>query len=205
MGLTMGKKHADDPGLKNFTLIEKNIDVAPLLSELEEKKYLWDQITKRQDTEGSPHKYTKAIFLRWCKDQSIAAAFTDLNTENYPAFDELKSAHPLIEKTVELAGITELARVLIVDLEPKGQIALHSDEGLYADTFERFHLCLSSDEGNQFTSMLSEDAGEFLHMKPGELWNFHHKAPHTLYNFSETSRIHLIIDGKSPMYRRERT
>lgn len=188
----------------NFKLLKRDIDVQPLLKELEDNAYLWDEIRTRQNTEQSPHKYTAAVFLRWCEELSVHAAFNELSSRDYPALRKLPSAQPLIESVLDAAGSSELGRVLVVALFPGAFITKHSDEGAYADRFERFHLSLQSEDGNFFYSERAENSGEFVHMLPGELWNFNHKEPHYLINNSKTPRMHLIVDCVSKNYRKER-
>lgn len=165
---------------------------------------LWPEITKRQDTKGSPHKYTKAIFLRWCQSQEIEAAFTDIEAIDYPAFEKLPEARPLVDLVLEATGATKLGRVLIVELEPGAMITPHVDEGDVADYYERFHIALTSDVGNDFFCAHDSQSGEFVHMMPGEMWWFNHKKEHYLINSSNKPRWHLIIDAVAPKYRRER-
>lgn len=191
--------------LQNFALLKSGVDVSPLLVALERKPHLFDQITARQTTPGSPHHDTKAVFLRWCKDQTVEAAFGDLDAIDYPALEELPEARTLIAEVMKAAGSVVLGRVLITTLAPGGIIDAHADEGSVADHFERFHLSLESDEGNWFYSYLPDsDEREVVHMKPGEIWWFNHKRWHEVENSSSRPRLHLIVDCIAPDYRRDR-
>lgn len=191
--------------LQNFALLKSGVDVSPLLAALERKKNLFDEITARQTTPGSPHRYTRAIFLRWAKSQTIDAAFTEIEAIDYPALEELPEARPLIIEILKNAESRELGRVLIVELQPGGYIERHSDEGDVADHYERFHLPLFSEEGNWFFSHIhGTESREAVHMKPGEIWWFNHKSDHELENRSHTPRLHLIVDCVAPAFRRER-
>jgi len=189
----------------SFLKISEGIDVQPLLNKLKSFPLLWGEITARQKTPGSAHAHTRAIFLRWAKELSIHATFNDLKAMNYPALKVLEDeAIPLIDKIfLEVEGI-ELGRVLIVDPKPFGVIQAHADEGAYADKYERFHLSMASDEGNEFFVQTTPEVGEFVHMKAGQLWWFDHKKTHWLINDSEHMRTHLIVDVVAPKYRRER-
>lgn len=190
--------------LHNFSLLKTGADVKPLLKALERNPHLFDQIKKRQETTGSPHKYTRAIFLRWCKSQTVEAAFTEIQAVDYPALADLPEARPLIMEVMKLSESRELGRVMIVEFEPGGMITKHSDEGLVADHYERFHISLDSDEGNWFFSYLPNKSREVVHMKSGEVWWFNHKREHELENRSNRPRLHLIIDCVAPAYRKER-
>lgn len=189
---------------ENFALIKSRVDVYPLLKAIERNAHLFDKITGRQDTPGSPHSDTKAIFLRWCKDLTVEAVFNDLEAVDREEFSEISEAREIVAEVVKTVGATKLGRVLITTLKPNGSILPHADEGAVADHYERFHVVLKSEPGNFFYSQISKSSGEYLHMKAGEVWWFNHKRPHWLENNSEQDRIHLIIDAVAPKYRRER-
>jgi hypothetical protein len=68
------------------------------------------------------------------------------------------------------------------------------DEGLYADFYDRFHVCLAG--GCEFTV-----AGERFFAKVGDAFWFNHKRQHEVYNYGDTDRLHLIVDVAVPAYR----
>lgn len=189
--------------MKNFQRLASGLNVQPLLEAIKRQPKLWKQFTARQTTPGSPHVDTETIFLRWSKDQSIEACFTDIDAVAYPAVDYLPEAKSLVDQVLELVGAGKLGRVIITKLKSGGAISPHTDEGDYADYFERFHVSLESEDGNHFF-VGEDDFGEFAHMKAGEAWWFNHKERHWVVNNSLHARIHLIIDAVAPMYRRER-
>lgn len=178
--------------MKNFILIKDKINVEPLLTKLGKCESLWDEIKLRQDTQGSPHKYTRSIFLRWSKDLSVQAAFTDIYAVDYPALAKLPEAEELIGLVLNAVKATRLGRVLITSLQPGGVITPHCDEGQVAAYYERFHIPLYSEDGNEFHCESEE-----VHMKAGELWCFNNKKEHWLSNKSEAPRMHLIVDAES--------
>lgn len=190
--------------LQNFKRLTTKLPVDGLLDAIERQPELWGEITARQTTPGSPHKYTEAIFLRWCPTKTIEAVFTEIEAVDYPALSKLPEALPIIEFIKDLVGGKELGRVLVVSLQPGGVITPHPDEGDYADHYERFHLSLQSDIGNVFCSGRPDRAFEGCHMERGELWWFNHKETHWLFNASTRPRIHLIVDMVAPSYRKER-
>lgn len=190
--------------MNHFARIAEGIDVQPLLAAIEANPKLWEEITARQKTPGSPHHDTQAIILRWCESQTIQSVFTDIPAVDYPAYAKLPEARPLMNKVFELAEGFELGRVIIADLKPGGKIDKHLDEGAYADYYDRFHLVLTSDPGNRFFVEYAPGCQEWVEMKPGELWWFNHKQPHFVENESSSGRIHLIVDMVSPKWRRWR-
>lgn len=191
--------------LQNFKRLKTGVDVAPLLAALERKPHLFDQITARQQAPGSPHRYTRAIFLRWCQTQTVEAAFTEIPAVDYPAMAELPEAWPLICEVLKESESRELGRVLITELQSGGAIDPHPDEGIVADHYERFHIPLRSEPGNWFSCMIpGSKIREIVHMREGELWWFNHKRVHELDNRSHLPRLHLIVDCVAPAFRRER-
>lgn len=185
--------------MQNFQRLTTGLPVAALNAAIGRQPELWAEITDRQSYDGSAHRATETIFLRWCKGQTLEAAFTEIPAIDYPATVKLPGAYSLIQEAMKKIGSTELGRVLIVSLKPKGMITAHVDEGAYADHYERFHLVLEAEVGNCF---FCDD--EMVEMKPGELWNFDHKKSHWVWNDSDNPRVHLIIDAVAPDFRRER-
>ncbi len=185
--------------------LNTDMDVRPLLTSIEAQPDLWDQIQARQHTPGSPHVDTRSIFLRWSAQQTIEAVFSDVESIDYPAFNRLPQARDLLALSAAIVGAKQIARVMLVSLKPGGTITPHVDEGVYADTFERFHLVLQSDFGNEFhVDELDPKVWQTAMMRPGELWWFNHKRTHWVENFSNRERIHLIMDMLAPDFRTER-
>lgn len=177
--------------MNNFKLIAEGIDPQPVLEALASVPELWDEVTIRQDYEGSAHKDTKCIFLR--APVSFDNVLDCIGSVATPYVGRIGS--PIIElmhKLVEGVGIRELGRVMLVKLRPGGVITPHTDEGAYARYFSRFHFVLSG--GCRF--VVGEDD---VPMTPGELWWFNHQRPHYVMN-RDTDRIHLIFDGAAPGY-----
>lgn len=186
-----------------FKKIAIGIDVTEMNAALYHEHEIWNQIKARQETPGSPHSETKTIFLRWARDRSPEAAFTQIEAVNYPALANFPEAEDLIAKFFSLVPVLELGRVIIVSLKPGGKIAEHFDDGEYADHYQRFHLVLDSKDGNIFYGHHSDDHKEAVHMKTGELWWFDNKKPHEVENTSDAPRVHLIFDAVAPAYLRD--
>lgn len=94
-----------------------------------------------------------------------------------------------------MLAITELGRVLIVNLKPGVQLKPHIDEGTYADHFARFHVALTSND-----RCMLEVGGDQAAMQPGEAWWFDHKQQHSAFNLGTTDRWHIILDAVSPRF-----
>lgn len=180
--------------MPNFARLAENLNVEPVLGALNARPELWDEITARQDHPGSPHHDTRCIWARGPRELSIEAVFNDVASTDYPAMHTLApELYPLMNPVLRTMGVEHLGRVLITTLKPGGAIDPHEDQGLYAKTFSRFHIALSSKPGNVFGC-----GAEQVHMKPGELWWFNHRDEHWLRNDSDEERIHIIFDAIAP-------
>lgn len=188
----------------HIKLLHTGIDPIPLLEQIAANPALLTEFTARQDTPGSPHKETFCIFLRWCESQEVLAAFTDIPAIDYPAYKILTEARPIVDKVLEVVGATELGRVIIPLLKPGCIIPRHTDEGAYADHYERFHVCLQAQRGNTLSVVSQERMFDTFDAEPGELFWFDHKRDHWCVNPTPNFRIHLIVDAVAPKYRQER-
>jgi GNAT superfamily N-acetyltransferase len=174
-----------------FRKMQVLLPVGPLVAAVKARPELWKLITTRQDYEGSAQHDTECIFLRWCKDHSVAAAFRDLDAEwCAPDPAVFEAAVNLLTVAMPPSAVHQLGRVILTNLKAGGTIDLHADEGAYAEHFERFHISLESDDGNLFFV-----DGQPFYPKPGELWWFNHRKPHTVMNRSSRDRWHMIIDA----------
>lgn len=177
--------------------VAAGLDTGPLLAELAAQPALWRELTFRQAFPGSAHRDTECIFLRWCTEAvDPAAVFFSTEAVDYPALAALPAAQPLIDALLAAVDAEALGRVLLVNLQPQGEITPHIDEGAYADYYDRFHIALASEPGNAFTV-----GAETVHMAPGSAWWFNHKREHTVRNGSAVPRLHLIVDAVAPTYR----
>lgn len=184
----------------NFHKIADGIDVGPLLAKLDANPDLWAIDTRRQNAPGSAHHDTECIVLRGPGDDTLANFAEDLTSEPTPLMAAfLPEMHPVLDPILNRIGAMKVGRMLLARLKPGGVIDLHADEGAYAKAHSRFHIVLTSDEGNVF---LVED--EEAHMQPGSCWWFAHRRPHTVRNLSDRPRVHLIVDFVSARYPVER-
>lgn len=191
---------------ENFAIIGK-IDPAPLLAKLSEHPEIWDMEQERQRHPGSPHAQAQAIFLRWAErrelyEDRVQAVFRDLDAVDYPASKILMPEAGVVTRAVlSFLGDmeAEIGRVMITKLPPKGRITAHMDEGLYADHYDRFHVCLQGDAGNLYYC-----GGTSLNPAPGDAFWFNHKLTHHVENQGDVNRIHLILDIVAPAYRAKR-
>jgi len=180
-----------------FERLATDLDVQPIIDRIEAMPELWAEITARQDYTGSAHKDTECIFARGPYSFTPYYYMFDLGSYDYPAMDKLGDVlipvlRPLL---TEVLAVTELGRVLIVNLKAGGLVKPHVDEGTYADHFARFHVALT---GNDHCML--EVGNDQACMRPGEAWWFDHKQQHSACNLGQTDRWHIILDAVSPRF-----
>lgn len=188
-----------------------DVPVAKLLTAIEQDPQLWRENTWRQDyvvqleRPISPQQDTEAIMFRWAPENTIESVRDSLAVREHPNFTRFPELYEPLSACLAAAGAIECGRVFIAKLKPGGHVIPHCDYGMYADYFERFHLVLTSDPGNEFfVRDITTGHEERAEMRPGEFFWFNHKQAHWANNRSATSRQHLIIDAVAPAYRRER-
>lgn len=169
-------------------------DLAQFL--LEPDHELWDRVTVRQSYAGTAHSQTRTIFLRgparpeWDCIPSIdtygAAAMPDIY-ENILAGIRSVLHHA---RDCAHSGNIELGRIMLVELAAGGAISEHTDEGAYAEHYERFHVALTNSPQSSLTV-----GGEKQHFAPGQCWWFNHRLPHSASNLGDSRRVHLIFDA----------
>lgn len=187
-----------------------DLDVSYLIDVIDDNDALWSENTWRQNytVQGerpvSPQEDTEAIMFRWAPENKIESVRDSLDVVEHVNFQNIPQLRPLLLPCLDFIEATELGRVFIAKLKPGGRVIAHRDYGKYANHFERFHVVLSSDDGNEFFVEDSVGNKEGCHMRVGELYWFNHKEIHWAVNNSKRARMHLIIDAVAPKYRRER-
>jgi Aspartyl/Asparaginyl beta-hydroxylase len=187
----------------HFELLLSSVDVAPLLAELNKHPDAWNIESRRERHPGSPHAQAQSILIRWSASQDPQTVMDSVECVDMPAITWLEGAiGPIFEKLLERIGADgseTLGRVMLTRLQPGAAILAHSDEGRYADHYERFHVCLSGDGGNVF-----KVGGLIFRPSPGSVWWFNHKKEHSVENMGTAERIHLIFDITSPAWKAKR-
>ena len=175
--------------MKNFERIKSDIDVRPLLTELQQQSEYWDQYTGRQD-KVTVQAETQSIPLRGVPNSAIG------NRERCNVHESrFTRASRDFPKTVAfIRGFAEernaqLARAKLVNLPSGSRVYRHRDRGEYYRSRDRYHLVLCTGEGNALIC-----GGEQVFMRSGELWWFNNKQFHESYNDTDDDRIHLIFD-----------
>lgn len=180
--------------MKNFLKILDGVDYVPLLLELHRQPQLWNQNPVRLLPTG-PHHETKDIWLRYKDESENKASGNYANFGDphdgvwYPAFYALPNARKIIFGLMARVEGERLGGVLIYKVPPGKQIHPHTDTGWHVDFYEKFNVCLQS---NQKAYFYYED-GERMYARPGEVHRFVNNTNHGVINEGEDDHIVLTV------------
>jgi len=178
--------------MKYFKLIERSVDVALFLQEIQANPDAWTLDTERQNLKAQ--RDTETIILHshghdWIKDtkaqRRVPVSYVGRSTSNAALF--LRTSAWVEEFIKRMNG--RAGRVAIVRLKPHGQVNRHIDGWLYYDLRHRYHLVVKSARGS-----LVRAGDEEVRMKEGEIWWFDNQVLHEAINDSDEDRIHVIFD-----------
>lgn len=180
----------DTASLKEFRLMDPQVNIQPLLEEINTHAHLWLHDTSRQDR-VKVQRETNTIHLRSAV-KPLPPSVTTANDVHPSKRTKMAQKFPITMGWLEgfahsIGG--ELGRATIVRLAPRGRVYRHTDKGEYYRVRDRYHLVLHSPAGS-----LLGAGEEWVRMQPGECWWFNNKAPHEAINEADDWRIHLIFD-----------
>ena len=174
----------------NFTKIARDVDIRPLLAELDAAPEMWLADTSRQRRIRC-QRHTRNIFLR-AAGKPLPPGARNANDVHESRVARASGKFPRALAYCESVADDvrgTLGRATLVALLPHGRVYPHVDAGAYYRIRDRFHLVLRSGGGSPLTA---GDEGVVMH--PGELWAFNNKARHWADNPSDGPRVHLIFD-----------
>ncbi len=176
--------------MKYFKLIKTDLEIQPLLDEINHHQNPWTLHEGRQ-SKIKVQREAQSIPLRGLVKSKIQgrkrcdvheSRFTTISSRFPFAIAFLKRI------TLNLNGV--LSRAKLVNLPSGSRVYSHIDRGEYYKIRDRYHLILQSGPEGSYLKSGDED----VRMKPGELWWFDNKQSHESYNDSDQDRIHLIFD-----------
>ena len=179
--------------MKHFLQIG-NIDVVPLLLQLERNPQLWNQHNDRTTRSVTAHDETSDIWLRYRPlDQLISSEnynepFTDMVW--YPAYYALPEIRPISQTLMQRTNATSLGGCLITRIPPGGQVKSHSDRGVWhAEHFHcKVYIPLAAN-----SNCINITSDEALVMEVGQCWVFDNLKTHSVHNDGRSDRITLIV------------
>lgn len=179
--------------MNNIKIIEQNIDVSNIISQLKEYSDDWGSqkyLNKVEMKDPSLYKTTVDVLqliMGGTNDAKIKCEDTDicLETPAYKHHTEIISFLSKRFKKIHRCGFLLL---------PVGEIVgAHIDEGTYYLTRDRYHLSLQGTY-QYFVG------GETAVIEPGTLFWFNNKLPHGTVNLGDIDRITFVFDVPCSSY-----
>lgn len=189
----------------SIELIKSGIDTGSLLAVLNKRgPDIWKRNTWRQDEAGGQQD-TEAVMFRWAFENNFASVRDSLSVKVEPALMEtFDVSMPIFKECLFAIGAIEWGRTFVVKLKPNGRVYPHADVGIYADHYERFHLCLQADQEFSYYTQHPTGPVQRVNMRAGELYWFNHKRIHWAHNGGKNDRISIVIDAVSTKWKRKR-
>ena len=174
----------------HFTRLAEDLEIEPLLAELDAEPDMWFADTSRQ-RKVRCQRNTLNIFLRAPK-KPLAPGAKNANDVHESRLTRAAARFPrtlaFCEKIADEWGAA-LGRATLVALLPRSRVYPHIDTGAYYRIRDRFHLVLRSPEGSPLAA-----GDETVVMREGEFWVFDNRVRHWAENLSNEPRVHLIFD-----------
>lgn len=178
--------------MSNFTLVASDIDVAPLLAEMDQRPELWDARSGRRSGQ-SPHRETSDLWFRYA-DPALVRTLDQQKPHVsvwYSEVDLLPSVHGIVAAVrTALGGELELGGILATRIGPGKQVYEHHDRG----TFHAHHYDMKVWvvlRGNDQCVNTVED--EEMVWKSGCAYSHDNLLRHSVRNEGTTERIVLIL------------
>lgn len=182
--------------LKYFRQLRDDVDVRPILDEIDAQPEAWSAQTGRQRVRVQAEAL--AIPIRGLRKSKMEGR--DRRDVHPSRYTTLSRSFPAVRRFIEAVAREHgaaPARAKLVSLPPGHRVHPHVDRGEYYLIRDRYHLVIAS----RGCRMRAGD--EEIVMRPGELWWFDNKAEHEAWNETDVPRIHLIFDLE-PRSRRRR-
>lgn len=181
--------------MSNVTQIAEDLPVHALRERLALLPELWKLHTERQSYEGTAHAESETIFIRGPAESSNPLDQLECFQDDLVVLELGLGLAQLMDAVDSLIGIREVGRVMLVKLPPGGRVLPHTDTGLYARYFARFHCVIQG-------KCWFRCGGESYFPLPGDLFTFNHQIEHDVFVSEEEvePRIHLIFDATAPGY-----
>lgn len=182
--------------MRNFQLLATNINVIPLMQQLQRNPQLWNENTLRTKHSGTAHSEVSDIWLWFNKipitEDEIFKVIDDREVIPYKPWKELFAVRPIIFGLMHQVEAIRLGRVLITRLPTGKQITPHVDGGAPAEYYQRYQVALQCLPGNVFK--IDDEEVQF---NTGDIWHINNRKEHSVINNSADDRIVLIIDLRS--------
>jgi hypothetical protein len=179
--------------MKHFIKIGE-VDVLPILLQLDKHPELWDIHPGRRMNANSPHNGLSDLWLRYRAldelEQGVNHNEPFFPPVWYPEYYILSEVKPIIQSVMTRVNGTALGGCLFTKIPPGKQVKPHTDEASWhARTYNlKAYVTIKS---NPNVVNYTED--EPLVMRPGEVWTFDNLKMHSVINNGDDDRITLMM------------
>lgn len=181
--------------IKNFYRLAANVNVTPLMVQIQRQPELWKADTYLRDYPQGPFEDVETIFLRF-PPASVSELERGQKDQHECVWMDgmlhLTAAKLLIFSLMSQVDGERLGRVMINKIRPGGVIYPHADTPVHATYWDRFHFVLNSSPGCLFRC-----GDERVEMRTGDCWWFQNANEHEVQNNSGDDRVHLIVDVRT--------
>lgn len=115
--------------------------------------------------------------------------------DNHPLYEDYPGIITLCKWIYQVVDGVRMGRIMIVNLEPRGEVAPHIDPLDYFAMHSRFHVPFKTNTSVVFNNGRGSPDE---HMPYKTLCRLNNRRLHALYNRSDENRIHLIVDVAQP-------
>lgn len=177
----------------NYYQLAANVDVKQLYLEVLRQPNLWNRNPCRLSRRG-PHHETQDMFLRYRDETKFRESrdwskFADEHICIWnQTIDYLPSARKLIFDLMAVVRAEVLGGVFLYKLEPGKQIYPHIDLGWHPHFYDKFNICLASNEGTVFYYK-----GDGFSQRPGDVHWFRNEVAHWVKNEGTTDHVILTV------------
>lgn len=171
------------------------MDVFPLLHATQRQPHLFNTNTIRTKHHGTAHAEVRDILLRfndlveYQRTGNPSDIVDDKEAIEFPAWNSLPQARPLIFDLMRRVEGVRLGRVILTLLPPGKTITPHVDGGAPAHYYQRYQIALQCLPGAVFAI-----GDEEMNFRTGEVWWIDNTVEHSVVNNSPDDRIVLIVD-----------
>jgi len=179
--------------MKNFLHIASGINISPLAMALQLQPELWNNHNERKEFEGTAHKGTSDIWLRYNDLKNLKDDYVEYTKEHnsvwLPASEKLPQIRPIVFGLMAKCEATRLGGVLITRIPAGGHVLPHSDHGWHPEYYHlKVYVPILAN-----TRCVNRVEDEHVIMAPGDAWHFNNTVEHEVTNNGDTERVTLII------------
>ena len=182
--------------MKNFRILADNVDVGPLMMQLQRQPNLWDENTLRTKHPKTAHGAVSDIWVWFNQipktESEVFKVADDRDAIPYKAWTALPALRPIIFALMRQVEAVRLGRVIITRLPVGKKITPHVDGGAPATYYQRYQIALQCLPGNVFRI-----GDEEVQFSTGQVWYINNTVEHSVINNSADDRIVCIVDLRS--------